>query len=398
MHLVGIFSEGVRSSAARYFSVFLALLLHLLLSDTILGQISSAPTQGNRDSVESASENHALLLDYRRRQHCHRSRDLTHRVLDWRDPTRHRNLPVHLYFPNDSPLPCPVVLLSHGFGSSSERCSYLGWHWAANGYAAVLIHHPGSDESIWKGKFFPMQSLRDHYRHQRSGRQRVDDVRFVLDRLETYAEESPEFGEKVNLSCIAVAGYDLGALGSLILAGQTPPGRRTAEPDPRIRALIAMSPPVLPSPHPSQVYPMVSVPSLFIRGTEDDGIVGDTKAWQRRIPFDHCSSKAKYLLTLFGADHMVYGGHFLESRSENDRRYQSLICRFSTLFLDAHLKDDPLALGLLETGQCHSMVRGWGRLERHLQIETPGRSFSEKKPSVTPETASREASSPGVSQ
>jgi hypothetical protein len=145
-----------------------------------------------------------------------------------------------------------------------------------------------------------------------------------------------------------------------------------------------MSPPVFPCQNPAEAYKGISIPSLFIRGTEDDGIVGETQAWQRRIPFDHASSESKYLVTLFGADHMVYSGHFLESRSEDDNYYQALICRISTLFLDAHLQKDAVALQILETAAPPTIVQQWGIVEKCSPKHLPKGEVSQQENASSP--------------
>ena len=48
--------------------------------------------------------------------------------------------------------PVPVILFSHGLGGNREGSKFLGEHWAARGYVAVFLQHPGSDDSVWKGK------------------------------------------------------------------------------------------------------------------------------------------------------------------------------------------------------------------------------------------------------
>ena len=39
---------------------------------------------------------------------------------------------------------------SHGLGGNREGSAFLGKHWAARGYIAVFLQHPGSDDSVWK--------------------------------------------------------------------------------------------------------------------------------------------------------------------------------------------------------------------------------------------------------
>ena len=66
------------------------------------------------------------------------------------DATRNRDLPVRVYLPTNT-TPEPVVLFSHGLGGTRAGSVFLGEHWAARGYVAVFLQHPGSDDSVWKG-------------------------------------------------------------------------------------------------------------------------------------------------------------------------------------------------------------------------------------------------------
>src|SRR5450432_122101 len=62
-----------------------------------------------------------------------------------------RAIPLRVYLP-DGQSPAPVVLFSHGLGGSRESNSFMGQHWAARGYVAVFMQHPGSDDAIWREK------------------------------------------------------------------------------------------------------------------------------------------------------------------------------------------------------------------------------------------------------
>ncbi len=65
------------------------------------------------------------------------------------DEARQREVPLRVYLPAGAK-PSPVVLFSHGLGGTRDNCVYLGKHWAARGYVAVFLQHPGSDDSVWK--------------------------------------------------------------------------------------------------------------------------------------------------------------------------------------------------------------------------------------------------------
>src|SRR5882762_10333976 len=65
------------------------------------------------------------------------------------DTARNRDIPARVYLPANGQ-PEPVVLFSHGLGGSRAGSKFLGDHWAARGYVAVFIQHPGSDDEVWK--------------------------------------------------------------------------------------------------------------------------------------------------------------------------------------------------------------------------------------------------------
>ena len=67
------------------------------------------------------------------------------------DQERDRDIPVRIYLPARTS-PQPVVLFSPGLGGARENYAYIGEHWAARGYVAVVLQHPGSDDSVWKDK------------------------------------------------------------------------------------------------------------------------------------------------------------------------------------------------------------------------------------------------------
>src|SRR6185369_15465404 len=65
------------------------------------------------------------------------------------DAGRDRDIPLRVYLPTNS-VPAPVILFSHGLGGSRAGSVFLGEHWAARGYVAVFVQHPGSDDSVWR--------------------------------------------------------------------------------------------------------------------------------------------------------------------------------------------------------------------------------------------------------
>ena len=90
-----------------------------------------------------------------------------------------------------------------------------------------------------------------------------------------------------------------------------------------------------------------NLPCFHMTGTLDDSPVAETKAADRRLPFDHMTSKMadEYLLTFKGGDHMVFSGRMSQrsSRAQSDHIFQNYIKEGSTAFWDAYLKGDHAA-------------------------------------------------------
>lgn len=195
----------------------------------------------------------------------------------------------------------------------------------------------------------------------------ANDIRFVLNRLEQLADSGSSFGQMIDMTRVGVAGYDLGGLASMLVAGQSPPDRGTHLHDHRVKAIVVMSPPVYDhAAYAPASYGSMNTPAMFFTGTEDDGWIGTTQAWQRRIPFDHMQGNDRFLVTYHGADHMIYGGHIRSSKSRDDQKYQANIAQASTMFWRAYLREEP-AVQAYFRGQTLGGVSGsLGRVERRL--------------------------------
>ena len=251
-------------------------------------------------------------------------------VLDqtWSDAGRDRDIPVRLYVP-DAPGPRPVVIFSHGLGGTREAAAYLGQHWASHGYLSVHAQHPGSDDSAWRGREEPLESLKAATRDIAVVTDRPKDITFVIDEL-IRRNAAPDNGlaGQVDAERIAVAGHSFGAFTALAVSGQLLGAARTDAPfdftDPRVKAAIALSAPAKARESGTQkIYADYYVPTFHMTGTLDDSPIRETKAEDRRIPYDAiCANESgtpQYLVILEGGDHMVFSGRE-RSRREREGR------------------------------------------------------------------------------
>jgi predicted dienelactone hydrolase len=289
---------------------------------------------------------------------------------DWQDARRQRDVPVKIYFPQTGSVPYPVVIFSHGLGGTREAAAYLGDYWSKHGYLCVFVQHAGSDDSVWRsavgnGRDGMMQSMKAAANGENLVA-RVGDIKFVLDQLERHNQEDPALKNRLDLSKIALAGHSFGAGTTLAVAGQNfgQAGRGIASKDERIKAAIYLCPPVTARLSYEQAYGSIQIPGLLLTGTEDNSPIGETKAEDRRIPFDNFRSPHQYLVNFIGADHATFGGRSFRAPKDSDEKYHEMIDEVTTKFLDATLKSDASAQRWLDGGGASAYLNKAAKFER----------------------------------
>lgn len=195
------------------------------------------------------------------------SRYSTH-YFAWDDATRTRPVLAKLYLPAEATGPVPLVVFSHGIGGSREGYSYLGKHWAANGYATLHLQHVGSDRNLWFGNPLALVSRLQNAARETEAMDRALDLRFALDQV-----LAGEHARRIDAARIVAAGHSYGANTTLLVAGAqvAREGRTLDFRDPRIRAAVVISAP--PFYGESQLAPIlgpVRIPTLHVTATADE--------------------------------------------------------------------------------------------------------------------------------
>jgi predicted dienelactone hydrolase len=281
---------------------------------------------------------------------------------DWLDTARNRPVPVKIYYPEKGEGPFPVIVFSHGLGGSREGYEYLGRHWASHGYVVAHVQHQGSDDQVWKNHERPFRELELAVKDTRNAIARPLDVRFALDQLAILSRQPGPLQNRLNLKATGIAGHSFGGWTTLAVAGQVFPAG--TESDPRFKAAIAMSASVELRGDPDRSYGRIRIPILHMTGTLDDSPIGETKAGQRRIPFDHIHSADQYLVIFEGGDHMVFAGQRLGGHVDaKDPLFHALIFESTTAFWDAYLKQDAVAKKWLAGGGFRDEMGANGKLE-----------------------------------
>ena len=290
---------------------------------------------------------------------------------DWLDGSRDRKVPVKIYYPKSAAGKLPIIIFSHGLGGSRDGYEYLGHFWASHGYVSVHVQHLGSDSAVWQGLPLEeiMPALKKSILNLENAANRPLDVSFAIDQMEKMNGDDSPLKGRLDLERIGVAGHSFGAFTTMALAGEVfilPDGSEKWHPDPRIKAAIAMSPsPLNQKEDLDRVYAKIKIPIFHMTGTLDDSPIGDTKAADRRVPFDHIHGADQYLVTFTGGDHMIFSGRMMgRGQREHDAAFQKLICAASTAFWDAYLKGDADAKAWLAGNGFESLLKSDGVFEK----------------------------------
>jgi predicted dienelactone hydrolase len=231
--------------------------------------------------------------------------------LDWIDRQRQRAVPVRLYLPAAQPAqPLPLVLFSHGLGGSRRGYSYLGAHFARNGYASLHVQHVGSDRGVWAGSPLEITGRLQAAAADGEAVDRVADLRFALDRVLDAGASAP-WRFAADAERIIAAGHSYGANSSLLISGAQVErdGQLFNLRDARIRAALLLSaPPFYGAPAMEPILRPITLPSLHVTTTADDIRVPGyySPAADRVAVFNAIGGRPRALAVFAGGEHSIF--------------------------------------------------------------------------------------------
>ncbi|MDB6064830.1 MAG: dienelactone hydrolase [Pedosphaera sp.] len=289
-----------------------------------------------------------------------------HFNLSFHDAARDRDIPLRIYLPA-STAPEAVVLFSHGLGGSRAGSAFMGEQWAARGYVAVFVQHPGSDDSVWKDtsrtermKAMKKAASLDNFML------RVQDVPAVLNQLEIWnADKTNRLAGRLDMKKVGMSGHSFGAVTTEAVSGESTPVGGQKYTDPRIKAAVAFSPSKPKAVSSDAAFGSVKIPWMLMTGTKDVAPIGDQDVASRLAVYPALKGAAKYEVVLFNAEHSVFTDRALpgdqEQRNPNHHR---VILALSTAFWDAYLRGDAAALEWLNGSGPRSVMEA----EDHWQF------------------------------
>jgi dienelactone hydrolase len=235
----------------------------------------------------------------------------------------------------------PIIVFSHGFGSSLDGYGPLADFWAAHGFVVVQPTHLDS-----KTVGLPP----DDPRAPRIWRLRVEDDRRVLDRLDVLEAAVPGLAGRLDRSRIAAAGHSFGGQTAGVLLGLRVPDPETRQAedlsDARVKAGVLLATagsggsdltpfaaenlPWLREPS----FAHMTTPALVVAGDRDQSALTVRGPDWTADPY-FLSPGDKTLLTLFGAEHFlggISGYEVAETTDENPGRV-ALVQRLTWAYL-----------------------------------------------------------------
>lgn len=306
-----------------------------------------------------------------------------------------RTFDVDVYVPQTQAA-APVVLISHGWGSSKENFAFLAQHLASYGFAVAVPQHIGSDRT------FQQQFLSGLIDEDIPPREYIDrplDMTYVLDELaRRSAAPGPDQG-KFDLDRVGIVGHSLGGYTALAIAGASinypllqlgcvpdrpplfnlsvylqcraaplPPADLSLR-DPRVDAVMALNPVDSVVQGPDQIA-QIDIPTLLMTANFD---LLATPIQEQIHPFTWLTTADKYLAALAPAghgssvqfalaDHTVHGGlapntplgseysralaaAFMQRYVAQDSGYQTFL---SAAYGD-YLQTDPIEINLVQS-------------------------------------------------
>lgn len=292
---------------------------------------------------------------------------------EWTDAKRDRNVPIRLYLPKDLTTAQPVLVMSPGLGSSREVYSYLGKHWAGQGYICVCVQHAGTDNSMITGNN-PLQLLRllRAARNPSNWKNRALDIQFVLNELEKRNTDDEKLRGKVDTTRCGVMGHSYGGFTALTVAGLKLNNSEATDVtlrDDRIKACLVCSPlPSVGKAFDEKSPQHLAVPCLYMHGTSDDKRAVTTRADERRYFFDNTTKSEAWIVSIQGAAQYAFTetDSLKGEKYDRDPRHHPWIQRISTAFWNSQLRNDKAEAAWLNGDGFKQLVDDNAKLEHKM--------------------------------
>ena len=195
--------------------------------------------------------------------------------------------------------------------------------WAKSGYVVLSLQPLEDDANIWSSKAARRGDF-TFIRHERYSSEVISERLNVLKNTIEYLKQRVGSGdvvfEHIDLSSIAIVGFDIGARSAMIVAGENVPNASIARLPVHITGAIALSPyaDFFGSEFDAR-YRNINMPVLSITSETDSDAHENVAPSLHQVPFQYMPPGNKYLLLLVGVSHSVIGNDN-SAKSDNTER------------------------------------------------------------------------------
>jgi hypothetical protein len=226
----------------------------------------------------------------------------------------------------------PIIIISHGHGSSNYLSSMYGYaplanFWAAHGFIVIQPTHLDANFL----QLNPMGSEGPTY-----WRSRMQDIKCILDQFDVIEKAVPEIKGRMDKSRVAIVGHSMGAFTAGMLLGEQVIDRNGVVvdmSDQRIKTGILLSAPgsgqdltpiaakVFADYHPN--FNTLKKPVLIIAGDKDSSARETVRGYKWHTDAYILSNGPKCLIILTGGEHNlggISGYDVAEAKDENPER------------------------------------------------------------------------------
>jgi len=206
----------------------------------------------------------------------------------------------------------PLVIYLPGLGETTD--AGLSWRqsWVQAGYAVVSVQSSQYGPQVWSspsaraGEFLAVAKDAFSVPSLQARAQLMQDL---LDRIARPPSGASAF-ERMDLSRVAVVGYDLGAQTAMIVAGESVRGVEPLHVPSSVKGVIALSPYAdFSGMGTHSNFQPIRLPVLSVTSPLDKDAYGlVTAASVRRAPFQYMPAGQKFLLVLPSAPHSFLAG------------------------------------------------------------------------------------------
>ena len=224
---------------------------------------------------------------------------------------------LHWMLPRAGSVAAPLVIYLPGLGESAGAGARWRQAWASAGYAVLSLQPLEADEAAFRSELARTGEFRDLARQRFAAdeaRRRLRVLAEVHDELQRRVGGGETPWRQIDLTRLALAGYDIGAWTAMVAAGERLPGSAAPMPALPLRAVIALSPHAVVADGGFETrWQDIRLPVLSITGDDDRDLLGLVPgALAREAPFVQMPAADKRLLSLPGLAHAAFGGGAIE--------------------------------------------------------------------------------------